>query len=64
MLSSSLDALLKLSKLASPQKLFDYDYITLHNILRMVDSLIPQGIRNLGRSSIEYPAEIIPFIHA
>ena len=28
MLSSSLDALLKLSKRSSPQKLFDYDCVT------------------------------------
>ena len=30
MLSSSLDALLKLSKTSSPQKLFDYDCVTLY----------------------------------
>ena len=30
MLSSSLDALLKLSKTSSPQKLFDYDCATLY----------------------------------
>ena len=31
MLSSSLDALLKLPKMISPQKLFDYDCVTLYN---------------------------------
>ena len=31
MLSSSLDTLLKLSKTTSPQKLFDYDCMTLYN---------------------------------
>ena len=30
MLSSSLDALLKVSKTSSPQKLFDYDCVTLY----------------------------------
>ena len=30
LLSSSLDALLKLFKTSSPQKLFDYDCVTLH----------------------------------
>ena len=30
MLSSTLNALLKLSKTTSPKKLFDYDCITLH----------------------------------
>ena len=32
MLSSSLDALLKLSKTTSPNKLFDYDYVTLYKV--------------------------------
>ena len=31
MLSASRDALLKLSKTTSPQKLFDYDCMTLYN---------------------------------
>ena len=32
MLSSSLDELLKLSKTSSPQKLFDYDCVTLYDL--------------------------------
>ena len=32
MLHLSLDALLKLSKTPSPQKLFDYDCVTLYNL--------------------------------
>ena len=33
MLSSSLDAMLKLSKTTSPPKLFDYDCVTLYPIM-------------------------------
>ena len=32
MLSLSIFAMLKKSKTSSPQKLFDYDYVTLYNI--------------------------------
>ena len=36
MLSSSLDAFLKVSKTTTPQKLFDYDFVTLHIISNSV----------------------------
>ena len=43
MLSSSLDALLKLSKVTSPQKLFDYDCITLYSLVGPKLSSLVEG---------------------
>ena len=45
MLSSSLDALFQLSKTTSPQKLFDYNCITLYTILQISCILREVGIK-------------------
>ena len=40
MFSSSLDALLKLTKTLFPQKLFDYDCVTLYNRIHSLDKTL------------------------
>ena len=44
MLSLSLDSLLKLSKTTSPQKLFDYDCVTLYIIMGVLKKPMQLGI--------------------
>ena len=43
MFSPPLDALLKLSKTSSPQKLFEYDCVTLYNILLISSITVGQA---------------------